>query len=62
MISNSLATYIESPQQDVRLAAFHPQKMYVSLDEVAKSGTLSITNVPLTILEVSNNADDLRLR
>lgn len=50
LIAKDLSRYIEAPQLDVSIAAYHSQRVFIS-GAVVKPSTLPITNVPLTLMD-----------
>ncbi|MCC5879114.1 MAG: polysaccharide biosynthesis/export family protein [Idiomarina sp.] len=53
LVAERLSDFIESPQVEVTIAAFHSQRVYVT-GEVRNPGTVSLTNVPMTVLDAVN--------
>ncbi|ANF58408.1 polysaccharide export protein [Halotalea alkalilenta] len=57
-ISGRLASFISTPQIDVRVVGFNSQKFYVT-GQVNQSGVQAITNVPMTVLDAIASAGGL---
>lgn len=57
-LSVRLAKFIESPQLDVRVAAYRSQRFFVA-GAVLQPGTFAVTDVPLTLLDAINLAGGL---
>ena len=55
-LARRLGEYLASPQVDVRVAAFHSQKVFVS-GAVEEPQALAITNVPMTITEAISRVE-----
>lgn len=55
LLSEQLAEYLESPQIEVSVAAFRSKRVYVT-GEVNTPGTVPVTNIPMTLLDVINQA------
>ena len=58
LITKKLGDFIEDPQIDVSVAAFRSQRVFVS-GAVASPSTVSITNVPLTLIDAINQCGGL---
>ncbi len=57
-LTTRLAEFIPDPQVAVKVAAFNSQKVVIS-GEVAKPGTLKVTNIPLTLVEAVTQSGGL---
>ena len=55
LLSQKLAKYIESPQVDVRVAAYYSQSVYVS-GAVKQVGKIHLDNIPLTLVDAISRA------
>jgi polysaccharide export outer membrane protein len=54
-ITNRLVKYIRKPQVSVRVAAFRNKPVYI-IGEVVKPGVQYITDLPMTIMDIINEA------
>lgn len=57
-LAEKLASYIESPQLEVRIADYRSQRFFMA-GSVEQPGTFSITDVPITLVEAINLAGGL---
>lgn len=55
LLASRLAKYIRHPQLEVHIASYRSQKINVT-GEVKKPGVLTITDVPMTVLEAINES------
>ena len=58
-LAEKLATYIESPQLDVKVAAYRSQRFFVT-GSVNNPGSFPVSNVPVRVVEAIGNAGGLR--
>lgn len=55
LLIRKIATYIENPQLDVRVAAYRSKKVYI-VGEVKTAGIQFINDIPMTVAEAVNRA------